>query len=499
MAYPVSGALAPWFGSQAPTNRLLAMLVVYLIVSLSVYLLARALKEYIAQFKLQAYDHHLGLLLGAMKGVLAATVVTFFLVTLSTTARESIANTRSGYAAAVVMDQLHDIMPPEIHDRFHPFIHSLDHVYTDRHDAHEHDGEHRHDEEGEPHDAHERVIPETSSRPEEDASEASSREELEAILEDDLDAILDVVRRSVLDCDHHEMSSGRSTMRCSVTNLGEFARRRVPGFPLIAGFLACGLLATAFLFGSGCSTAPVTGRRQLLIVPESQEIAMGVAAYEELLSSEPPSQDERAIALVNRVGKRIAQVANRPDYEWEFRLIAKDSQNAFALPGGKVAVYEGILPVCANEAGLAVVLSHEIAHALARHGGERTSQTAIAKGLEVVLDRTVRDQQAYNQRLIMGAYGAASQYGVLLPFSRKHELEADSIGLALMARAGYDPREAPRFWDRFAALKQGSQTLEFLSTHPDDERRRDQLLQQLEQVLGDYRAGPVRYGIGDEI
>lgn len=281
--------------------------------------------------------------------------------------------------------------------------------------------------------------------------------------------------------------------------LAKSTTRRSPFFSAIASLVGSLLLVIPFWIGSGCGTAPVTGRRQLLIVPETQEISMGVAAYEELLANEPLSQDQRTTELVNRVGQRISQVAGRPDYQWEFRVIAKDSQNAFALPGGKVAIYEGILPVCANEAGLAVVISHEIAHALARHGGERTSQTAFAKGFEVILNRSVQNQEGYNQRLIMGAYGAASQYGVLLPFSRKHELEADSIGLSLMAKAGYDPREAPRFWDRFSALKQGDQSLEFLSTHPDDERRRNQLQQQLEAVLGDYQAAPVRHGLGEEI
>ena len=278
----------------------------------------------------------------------------------------------------------------------------------------------------------------------------------------------------------------------------EVAHRR-QGRRVLQWMLLSIALATPALFWVGCGTAPVTGRRQLLITPESQEIAMGVSAYQEVLKQEPLSQDSKFVELVDRVGDRIARVANRPDYEWEFRVIAKEAQNAFALPGGKVAIYEGILPVCANESGLAVVISHEVAHALARHGGERTSQAAVAKGFQLILDRTVQGREEYNQRLILGAYGAASQYGVLLPFSRKHELEADSIGIELMAKAGYDPREAVRFWDRFARLKQGEAGPEFLSTHPDDERRRDNLQRLLTPALRAYELAPARYGLGDSI
>ena len=134
------------------------------------------------------------------------------------------------------------------------------------------------------------------------------------------------------------------------------------------------LVLYLLLFSGGCRTTPITGRRQVLIVPESREISMGLKAYEDTLSSQQVSTNNRSAEMVERVGRRIANVANRPDYQWEFRLIESPEMNAFALPGGKVAIYEGILPVCQNEAGLAVVMSHEIAHALARHGGERMSQ-----------------------------------------------------------------------------------------------------------------------------
>ncbi len=198
---------------------------------------------------------------------------------------------------------------------------------------------------------------------------------------------------------------------------------------------------------------------------------MGVSAYEEMMAEETPSRSQYNQAMVQRVGERIAAVAGRPDYQWEFRLIQSEQMNAFALPGGKVAIYEGILPVCQNEAGLAVVMSHEIAHALARHGGERMSQTAVVKGAEKLLDTVTQDKEEQQRKLLMSVYGAASQYGVILPYSRSHESEADAIGIILMAKAGYDPREAPGFWDRFASVKSGDEPLEFMSTHPSDATR----------------------------
>ncbi len=191
---------------------------------------------------------------------------------------------------------------------------------------------------------------------------------------------------------------------------------------------------------SACRTAPVSGRKQLVLIPEAQEVALGTEAYRELLASEPISTDQASTELVRRVGQRIAAVAGRPDYDWEFHLLAGPAQNAFALPGGKVAVYEGILPVCQSEAGLAVVMSHEIAHAIARHGGERMSHETAVNGVRGVLDAVTRDHvtQADHERL-MTVYGATAKYGAILPYSRKHESEADSIGLMLMARAGTIP------------------------------------------------------------
>ncbi len=247
----------------------------------------------------------------------------------------------------------------------------------------------------------------------------------------------------------------------------------------------------------GCRTTPITGRRQMLLVPETQEISMGITAYQETLAEESPSANPQLIELVNRVGQRIAQVADRPDYQWEFRVVASPQMNAFCLPGGKVAVYEGILPVCQNEAGLAVVMSHEIAHALARHGGERMSQTYVVDGVGRALDYFSSNREQITRERIAKAYGVASQYGVILPYSRKHESEADHMGLILMARAGYDPGEAPKFWERFASMQTGERPIEFLSTHPADYRRAEDLRKLLPDALETYQQAPSQFGLGE--
>lgn len=266
-------------------------------------------------------------------------------------------------------------------------------------------------------------------------------------------------------------------------------RRCAVALCLTAGVLT-GLLAV-----SGCQNAPLTGRRQFLAVPQQEEIRLGEDAWREVLAKEQLSSDPAALQLVEKVGRRLAAVSGQPDYRWEFRLVSSDQQNAFCLPGGKVAIYEGILPICENEAGLAVVMSHEIAHALARHGNERMSQQGAVKLGGGMLERVSKDAAAEKQTRWQNAYGVASQYGVLLPYSRTHESEADSIGLMLMAKAGYDPEEAPRFWERFARVS-GPKPPEFLSTHPCDAHRASDLKTLLPQALALYRAAPDKIGVG---
>lgn len=174
---------------------------------------------------------------------------------------------------------------------------------------------------------------------------------------------------------------------------------------------------------SGCRTTPITNRRQVLnpLIPESREVEMGVTAYNDILKEEPPSTNQRYIEMVERVGRRIATVAGKPEYDWEFRVIQSPQQNAFCLPGGKVAIYEGILPICQNEAGLAVVMSHEIAHATARHGGERMAHSSIANGVKTAIGTITKDQSEKTKEIVQTVYGVSSKYGAILPFSRKHE------------------------------------------------------------------------------
>lgn len=268
-------------------------------------------------------------------------------------------------------------------------------------------------------------------------------------------------------------------------------------FGPVYALTACAILTAAgVLTWSGCRSAPVTGRRQLLVVPEQQEITMGATAYQEVLAKEQPSARQDLAEIVERVGRRIAEVAGRPDYEWEFRLIKSDQQNAFALPGGKTAIYEGILPVCQTEAGLAVVMSHEIAHALNRHGGERMSQNMVSTGVQKAVAMATQSKEEKDREMIMQAYGVVSKYGAILPYSRKHESEADHVGLMLMAQAGYDPSEAPRFWERFGSAG-GEKPPEFLSTHPSDARRAADLRSLLPEAMELYKQAPIRHGAGE--
>ncbi|HEY4167466.1 MAG TPA: M48 family metallopeptidase [Reyranella sp.] len=239
----------------------------------------------------------------------------------------------------------------------------------------------------------------------------------------------------------------------------------------------------AFCLLAACESAPVTGRSQMMLVSESEERQLGAQAYREVLAKEPRSHDVELNALVEKVGRRIARAAEHPPtdlwkaphYNWEFRTIAKNVPNAFCLPGGKIAVYSGILPITRTEAGLAAIVGHEVAHALARHSAERLSdQKVVAAGtMLAALGLAVaggRDSSSATPA-VAAALGAGATVGILLPMSRAQESEADHIGLILMAVAGYDPQAAIGVWERMKARSGSGKTPEWLSTHPADATR----------------------------
>jgi predicted Zn-dependent protease len=219
---------------------------------------------------------------------------------------------------------------------------------------------------------------------------------------------------------------------------------------------------------AACATVPYTNRSQLMLVPESQDLALGAQAYAEVLKKAKVAHDPEAVDAVREVGERIAKAANKPDYQWEFTVIDDDkTANAFALPGGKVAVYTGMFPVAHDSAGLAAVLGHEVGHAVARHGAERMSQMIPLQVAEVGLAVVLGAASPATQQAVMGAFGLGAQVGIMLPFSRSQEAEADHLGLILMAEAGYDPHAALELWQRFEQTAAAEKAPpEFLSTHP---------------------------------
>lgn len=256
--------------------------------------------------------------------------------------------------------------------------------------------------------------------------------------------------------------------------------------------------AAALLTLWACATVPITGRKTLRLVPDSQLATYAVQQYDETLKKAELSEDEAATAMVRRVGMRIAHAAEsflresgdpqRADsFKWEFNLIRDDkTANAWVLPGGKAAVYTGILKYTQNETGLAVVLGHEVAHALADHGNERMSEGLLAQLGGMALAVAVSQEPAATQQLFMGAFGVGANVGVLLPFSRIQESEADRIGLVLMAMAGYDPREAVPFWERMNSGEKGARPPELLSTHPAPTTRIKEIQQHLPEALAYY-------------
>lgn len=257
------------------------------------------------------------------------------------------------------------------------------------------------------------------------------------------------------------------------------------------------LIGLALIVVVACTTNPYTQRSQLLLGSASQDIQMGAQAYAEVLHDPKVklSHDPREVEPVKRVATRIIEAAKQSRYaetansfEWEVTVIKDDkTMNAFALPGGKIAVYTGIFPVAKNEAGLAAILGHEVTHALARHGVERMSQGMLAQAA-VVIGTLGAASQGIDPQIAQLAGGALAQYGYILPFSRTHESEADYIGLLLSAQAGYDPREAVHVWERMDQASKGEPP-EFLSTHPGHGTRIKQLEEWMPEALSYYHPG----------
>ncbi|HEX7357091.1 MAG TPA: M48 family metallopeptidase [Ignavibacteriaceae bacterium] len=246
-----------------------------------------------------------------------------------------------------------------------------------------------------------------------------------------------------------------------------------------------------------CSTVPITGRSQLSLISASEMNSMSFAQYGDFLKENKLSNDKSAVDMVRRVGGKIQRAVETyfaqnnlsqelEGYEWEFNLVESPDVNAWCMPGGKVVVYTGILPVTKDETGLAVVMGHEIAHAVAQHGAERMSQGLLQQLGGVALSVALQNKPQETQDLFMTAYGVGTTVGVMLPFSRTQESEADRLGLIFMAMAGYNPNYAIDFWTRMAA-QSGGKPPEFLSTHPSDETRIADLKKELPEAMNYYK------------
>ncbi|WP_306541237.1 M48 family metallopeptidase [Dysgonomonas sp.] len=256
-------------------------------------------------------------------------------------------------------------------------------------------------------------------------------------------------------------------------------------------------IAMSLLFSS-CGSVPVTGRKQLNLVSNQEVLSLSLQQYQQFIKSAPISTDKKNTALVQKVGTNIANAVETylknngyadelASYAWEFNLVKSADVNAFCMPGGKIVVYEGILPYTQDETGLAVVLGHEVAHAVAKHANERMSQQMMTEYGTAAIGTALGGTSTGVQQAAAAAIGLGSQYGILLPYSRKQELEADKLGLIFMAMAGYNPSQAAAFWTRMS--QQGSSTPEFMSTHPSDNTRIQQIEKDLPEAMKYYKGG----------
>lgn len=247
-----------------------------------------------------------------------------------------------------------------------------------------------------------------------------------------------------------------------------------------------------------CATVPFTGRKQLKAVPSSQMLSLSENSYEQVLNDNQLTDNAKYKNLVVSAGQNISAAVEQyfnqhgmedkiNNYDWEYHVLVSDELNAWCMPGGKIAFYEGIMPVCEDETGVAVVMAHEVAHAIAGHGNERLSQQLAIQLGGMALSEALKKEKETTQNLAMLAFGVGAQVGMMLPYSRLHETEADEMGLYLMAMAGYDPRESIKFWQRMMAKSTGNPP-EFLSTHPNPENRIKSLEKHMKKAMKYYNA-----------
>jgi predicted Zn-dependent protease len=260
-------------------------------------------------------------------------------------------------------------------------------------------------------------------------------------------------------------------------------RRHIKWLPL----LLAGLFFAYQYFSSEKFVNPETGRKSHVAMSTREEASLGVQSYQQVLAQSESVNSGPELDMVKRVASRLATATGKAgaDFDWQVSLIRSSQANAFCLPAGKIVVYTGILPITQNEPALATVLGHEMAHATSRHGSQRVLEQNLAQTALTGVAMSLSDMDYDKQRAVMGALGAGTQFGVLMPFSRKHESEADEIGLLYMARAGYDPRESIRFWQRMENAA-GAQPPEFLSSHPSHGTRIQQLEAEMPKALEDY-------------
>jgi predicted Zn-dependent protease len=250
------------------------------------------------------------------------------------------------------------------------------------------------------------------------------------------------------------------------------------------------------LLSYSCSNVPLTGRKQFIVIPGSQITSLSADSYNQVLQENKLSENSNYVNTIRTVGSRMSEAVERylqennmesrtDDFNWQYNVIVSDELNAWCMPGGQIAFYEGIMPICKDESGVAVVMGHEIAHAIAQHGNERMSQQLVLQLGGVALTEALKNEKEKTMQLALLAFGVGSKLGVELPYSRVHETEADELGLYFMAMAGYDPREAPAFWERMQSV--GTQRMpEILSTHPDPGNRIKDIEKHMDKAMEFY-------------